>query len=51
MYNSLSALPTAPYKIMTYLATSKDSEAENFWKIIKRKQYIINFYSINRIFM
>ena len=35
MYNSLSALPTAPYKIMTYLATSKDVEAENLWKIIK----------------
>lgn len=39
MYNSLSALPTAPYKIMTYLATSKDTEAENLWKIIKYPDY------------
>ncbi len=37
MYNSLSALPTIPYNILTYLATSTD--AENLWKLLKYNGY------------
>lgn len=37
MYNSLAALPTAPYKIMEYLATSPD--AEDIWKLLRYNDY------------
>lgn len=37
MYNSLSALPSIPYNIMTYLATSP--QAENLWKMMTYNSY------------
>lgn len=39
MYNSMSALPYIPYKIMEYLATSKADEAEIFWKMLAYNDY------------
>lgn len=35
MYNSLSALPNAPYNILTYLAQNN----ENIWKMLKYNSY------------
>ena len=35
MFNSLSALPVAPYNILTYLANNN----ENIWKMIKYNSY------------
>lgn len=37
MYNSLSRLPSIPYKILEYLATS--SNAENLWKLLAYNDY------------
>lgn len=37
MFNSLSALPSAPYNMLVYLAQSP--EAENLWKMIKYNSY------------
>lgn len=37
MYNSLSTLPSIPYKIIEYLATSP--KAENLWKMLKYPEY------------
>ena len=39
MFNSLSRLPTIPYKIMGYLAKSTDPVAEIFWKMLAYKDY------------
>ena len=35
MYNSLSALPNAPYNILKYLAQNN----ENIWKLLKYNSY------------
>ena len=37
MFNSLSALPSIPYNIMTYLATSP--QAEDLWKMLAYNSY------------
>ena len=37
MYNSMSALPSIPYNIMTYLATSP--QAEDLWKMLAYNGY------------
>lgn len=37
MFNSMSALPKAPYTILTYLANSP--EAEDIWKMLKYNSY------------
>lgn len=39
MYNSLAALPSIPYRIMEYLATSDDSKADILWKMLAYSDY------------
>lgn len=39
MYNSLAALPSIPYRIMEYLATSNDPKADMLWKMLAYSDY------------
>lgn len=39
MYNSLAALPSIPYRIMEYLATSDDPKADILWKMLAYSDY------------
>lgn len=39
MYNSLAALPSIPYRIMEYLATSNDQKADMLWKMLAYSDY------------
>ena len=39
MYNSLATLPSIPYRIMEYLATSNDPKADMLWKMLAYSDY------------